>query len=301
MVIFVLLFERILPWTSSKCYPPLLSAVNDATAIGNLTDMAKPQLELVISHFAADPTRVKQWLDMVRYESFAQRLGMKTIIYTKNPEIDLQELKDGTAADEVHLMPNIGRESGTILHHIITTYDHPAPFTMFAQDEPFWVAPDGDGVLVDWFANAMTDEFGPNTAFLGLGGLVDTCHCGNCNGNLFPLLNPIYTLLEKDFCHSKNFASLGGQFIVSRSRIQAQELGVYKWLHNMITAPQEHWLHEQEQPSQIKEGYMQGHSTPDNPLFGHTLERTWSMLFGCSYEHLVGNPCNGKICHCRDP
>ena len=213
----------------------------------------------------------------------------------------LDQLKTVAQADEVYLLPNIGREGGTVLHHIITNYANPAQFTMFAQDEPEWSLTD-DGLLLDWFHNAIANEFTPGTGFLALSSYNEPCYCGDCGTQgQFPLMVPIYNVLEKDVCHAPNFVSLWSQFIVSRSRILARDVTIYQWIFDMISAPKEHWVHDEQQPDFIKEQYMHGNSTPDNPLFGHTLERSWSMIFECSFPDSVGEAaCNREKCHCLD-
>ena len=77
----------------------------------------------------------------------------------------------------------------------------------------------------------------------------------------------------------------------------------WQWLEKMISAPQEHWLHKEEEPVFIREQYMPEGSTPDNPLFGHTVERSWSMIFECSFEESVPvelGTLNQDETHCLD-
>ena len=76
-----------------------------------------------------------------------------------------------------------------------------------------------------------------------------------------------------------------------------------------MNAPKEHWLHRQAEPAWVLERHMKasaGKSTPENPLFAHTLERSWSMLFNCALGvSLARNEgregvCNKAECWCRD-
>ena len=70
-----------------------------------------------------------------------------------------------------------------------------------------------------------------------------------------------------------------------------------------MTAPEEHWIHEMHDDVHFK--------TPDNPKFGHVLERAWSLIFDCwdywrdgncqtcDHQHQMLN-CGGDACQCYD-
>ena len=49
-----------------------------------------------------------------------------------------------------------------------------------------------------------------------------------------------------------------------------------------MDAPEDHWIHKEQEPSGLKQSLKE--SMPDNPLFGHTVERIWPTLFNCSNE-----------------
>ncbi len=49
-----------------------------------------------------------------------------------------------------------------------------------------------------------------------------------------------------------------------------------------MDAPEGHWIHREKEPAGLKKAL--GESMPDNPLFGHTVERIWPTLFDCSNE-----------------
>ena len=247
-----------------------------------------PQFELVLAHYKADYPRMRSWTSYVRHSPYVRKLGMRLIIYTKNPDADLDELKAATGADEVHTLPNVGREGQTILHHIIKKYDNPAQFTMFSQDEPEWTIDKDPSAPHYWYREKLTHEFRPNTGFLSLNQWNELCTCGDCGGRgQFPLQVAIYNMFERDICHGENYNDLWSQFIVSRARIQSRPVEAFKWLETMIGAPADHWVHDETQPDFIKQGYMPGGSTPSNPLFGHTLERSWPMIFSCSFPERV--------------
>lgn len=56
----------------------------------------------------------------MRTMSYIQQLGIKVIIYTKQAGTDLAALKESSGAEEVVWLPNVGREGGTYLHHILS-------------------------------------------------------------------------------------------------------------------------------------------------------------------------------------
>ena len=57
---------------------------------------------------------------------------------------------------------------------------------------------------------------------------------------------------------------------------------MYEYIGSLVDAPADHWIHQEQEPADIKKAL--GGSRPDNPLFGHTVERIWPMLFDCKNE-----------------
>jgi hypothetical protein len=57
-------------------------------------------------------------------------------------------------------------------------------------------------------------------------------------------------------------------------------------------ADSSHWLHRD-----IRSLFLK--STPDNPIFGHTVERIWTILFKCSKPDLYDR-CQRRECACYD-
>lgn len=288
--------------------------------------------ELVLSHHRSDPGRIKPWTDMVRKVQLIDRLGMKLVIYTTNtsveymtyfaerhcgPVVDISEssptlLKDRTGANEIHRIPNTGREGATVLHHIISNYDesdHLAPrLSMFAAaDAPHSVHPIHN-TLEAWFQTRLSQNLRQDTGFLGLSRHNDPCLCGDCGDEgKFPLLAPLTKYLDKRPCTEKSVSTLWNEFIVSRRRIKSRNIKLYQWLEKMVNAPDDHWLHRQREPRAILDKELGGKSTPENPLFAHTLERTWSILFDCAFWERKGlnvsreAVCNKADCLCLDP
>lgn len=288
--------------------------------------------ELVLSHHRSDPKRIKPWTDMVRKVQLIDRLGMKLVIYTTNtsieyiiylaerdcgPEVDVPDysptiLKDRTGADEIHRLPDTGREGATILHHLISNYDEPdhlAPrLSMFAAADPPQSVHPIHNTLEAWFQTRLSQNLRQDTGFLGLSRHNNPCLCGDCGDEgMFPILAPLTKFLDKQPCTEKSVSTLWNQFVVSRRRIKSRNIKIYQWLEKMVNAPDEHWLHRQLQPSVILDKELGGKSTPENPLFAHTLERTWSILFDCAFWERKGvnvgreAVCNKADCLCLDP
>ncbi|KAG8527412.1 uncharacterized protein KY384_007564 [Bacidia gigantensis] len=292
LLIFALITLRTAPWPNpdhSRSFPTASSISTANTAVDGpnaISTNDNPQFELVISHYQADFKLIQAWTEQIRSTPYVSQLGMKLVIYTKNANVNLDILKSATGADVVQHLPNLGREGATILHHLITTYASPSPFSMFSQDEPEWSIDTDTGLLEPFLIDHLTHSFRPNTGFLALNKWNEPCYCGNCGGRgQFPLQVAIYNMFERGVCHEMSWVTLWSQFIVSAQRVRERDLRAYKWLFKMMTAPKDHWIHEETQPDFIKEEYMEGESTPDNPLFGHTLERSWNMIFNCAFPN----------------
>lgn len=70
----------------------------------------------------------------------------------------------------------------------------------------------------------------------------------------------------------------------------------------MISAPADDPLHLDDEPHLCLEWKeAKTPSTPDKPCLGHTMERTWHMLFHCLDKDLPER-CNDNIglCGCND-
>jgi len=75
-------------------------------------------LELVVAHY----TENLNWLRNLP-------TGLPTTVYDKSP--------DHSAGPDAILLPNVGREAHTYLHHIVSRYDSLAEWTIFCQGKPF--------------------------------------------------------------------------------------------------------------------------------------------------------------------
>ena len=252
-----------------------------------------PHLHLVIAHHNEEPFWMRRWIDSVRSIAYVQELGIKVIVYTKGRGTDLVTLKETTAADEVFQLPNVGREGSTYLHHLLNTYDDPPPFTMFTQaiiKKGQYLSGEIEGEhvakLKDWIYDKLSEKFTSDIGFMSLDRKHDICHCGHCTDmgrdDFYPLWPQLYVMLEGTVCQELegNVLSFNGHFIVSRKRILSRPKSIYEYLKELIDAPQDHWLHAEPEPKWFEKD--KGKSTPDDPKFGHTLERLWHVIFNCS-------------------
>nr|AIA14301.1 Unknown Function [uncultured bacterium] len=72
----------------------------------------------------------------------------KVIIYNKGEEITSPEVL--ARADEIVARPNVGRESETYIHHMMTRATDDRNFTVFSQGDPMTHSPDFIDLLKNW-------------------------------------------------------------------------------------------------------------------------------------------------------
>lgn len=256
----------------------------------------KPQFQLVLSHYNENLFKVKEWVTAVREMPFVKELGSTVTIYTKNKHANLDQIKELLDAAEVIRLPNVGREQGTYMHHINKTYDHIYPYTMFSQAGITGLNDTGNSSrpFADWLDKSLRYKFTNETKFFNLqGGDPLFCVCGHCPTGYFPLLPQLQSLFNNQICDSTDQQPISwlGQFIVAKEKVTARPRWVYEYIGSLADAPEGHWIHQEEEPAGLKEAM--GESVPENPLFGHTVERIWPTLFNCSSELEAGG-CMGS-------
>jgi hypothetical protein len=225
-------------------------------------------LEVVLSMYK-EPVR-DVWDFIAGLKSAPQTSNASVIIYSKDEEADAGNLKLRTGADEVIMLPNIGREGETYLHHINTRWDTLAKHTIFLQ---------ADIQLSRAFYARLQNYFNPDhTGFLNLGS-ADVCDCDTCgdqffwydNVGLFPQYH--YEIYNTTEC-TNVLINYKGSFLVSAARIRGIKKDIYNELWQAFT-DKESWAHQPD--------FMQGRPDSMNaPDFGYTIERMWSLLFQCS-------------------
>jgi len=251
----------------------------------------KPEFHIVISHYEKDPYGMRIWLDQLRSVPHLQSLGIKVILYAKKEEVDIEEVKNATAADVITQLPNIGRESETYLQHILSIYDDPPAYTLFTQEGPVGIEKN-TGDFDAEHMSMINYRFKNTTQFMDFGDLnTHWCECGHCQFAWCPLYQPLYAMMNGEVCHTVKdekgqLSTSNGQFIVSRQRILSRSRHIYQYLEELISAPDGHWIHDETEPAMAAENFQTG--TPSNPLFGHTLERMWATIFGCTHLGIDG-------------
>ncbi len=81
-----------------------------------------------------------QQLVIARYNEDVQWLkdvNLDTVVYNKGNDFNLQSIKGCKDKLQEFKLPNVGRESHTLLHHIIKNYDDLCNTTIFLQANPF--------------------------------------------------------------------------------------------------------------------------------------------------------------------
>ncbi|MFD2572596.1 DUF3431 domain-containing protein [Spirosoma soli] len=109
-------------------------------------------LELVVARY----TENLNWLRKLP-------TGLHTTVYDKSP--------DHSAGPAAIVLPNIGREAHTYLHHIVSRYDTLAEWTVFCQGKPFDHAYDFKKSLREFALNPIAIS---PAGFRWLGHLIDT-------------------------------------------------------------------------------------------------------------------------------
>lgn len=270
-------------------------------------------VHVIIAHHEEDPFYIRTWLDDLRSVPFVKQHGLHVVVYTKGT-MDPAQILESTAAQEVIQLNNVGREGGTHLHHILKTYENPPPFMLFTQAYLKKAQQEGSGEtaghLTDWLKERLDNKFDDSTGFMSLDRKHDLCYCGHCmdlNSDFYPLWPQLYALITGKVCRQSEptIISFNGHFIVSRKRILSRPKHIYKYLQELVDAPEDHWIHAEKQPKWFEK--KKGQSTPSNPKFGHTLERLWHTLFACDSADVVedcdieGLKVEGKGgCMCRD-
>lgn len=232
----------------------------------------KRKFDIVVSMYRENQTKIAEELKEIRDLSPLRGLEPNIIIYVKDQQADAVAIKKKTGANVVNIIQNRGREGGTYLSHILDEWDNLAAHTLFLQ---------GDIHKFPQLKKRITDYFVPRTGVLSLGFGYSTCSCDNCQDawggdDVWYRVPEVYSAVTGELCPtSKILMSYGGQFIVSATRIRSTKKQVYEHMKRLLESDKDHWIHEDSKMDRFND-------RPDNPYFGHTLERSWMILFQCS-------------------
>lgn len=123
-------------------------------------------------------------------------------------------------------------------------------------------------------------------------------------------LREIYVLTHRTFCPREPFISfMNGQFAVSRHRVLANPLHVYKYLADMLDAPPSHFVHADVEDiwPDLQLRIRESSASNNANYFSFVMERAWTVLFRCrivpqAYAccSSVGDVCAAGSCQCED-
>lgn len=235
----------------------------------DLSYNATVQHEIVISMYKEPVADVRSLINSLR--NMPHLSSARVHIYIKDPDANLENIRRLTNANNITLLPNIGREGETYLNHILTKWESLARQTFFLQARVHNPRE---------FYPRIQNYFDPDTTgMLDLGWSGNVCDCHDCadrwrfddRTNLFPQIHS--RINNKTEC-TNVLLSYKGQFVVSAARIRGIEAKIYHDLREAFVN-EKSWAHQKE--------FLQGR--PDSmhdPEFGYTMERMWNLLFQCS-------------------
>lgn len=244
------------------------------------------QFDIVLSHYSEDPGEVRNGVEVIKQIPAIAELNPRVIVYTKGPigsspdaDMKLEALRQSLGADIIRELPNQGRESDTYLTHIIDHYDDLADHTFFAQA----IIHNDYGTDLDAISQRLNVHFNKTVGVMSLG-IHFSCQYDTCTHTWAPTrgfirIPQLYAIFNQDFCPSEGFLlSFRAQIIVSRNRILRNSRDKFQWLRQTLTN-MSHFVHEDNCPDDPD---WYDSKAVDNPIFGHTLERSWLFIFGCN-------------------
>ncbi|KAJ8065809.1 hypothetical protein OCU04_006472, partial [Sclerotinia nivalis] len=272
-----------------------------APSIDNSYTPELSSFDIVISAYTETPESIARMLHAIKSTSYLSSIDPRVLIYTKDPTVSLSMLKNSTGADIVKRLPNLGREGGTYLNHIVTEWDHLAAQTMFIQAHAHNIRellPRINSYLV------------PQTGMLSLGFSEATCSCNKCGDRFgwkddWSMVPSLYERIYGSSCTDSTpvLLSYKGQFVASAKRIRGISRGIYEDLLSTITS-ESGWSHDPR--------FVNKNDSPDNPSFGFAVERIWGLLMQCASDDRVSTKCPSMlsgmtrgddvgVCQCLDP
>lgn len=245
------------------------------------------RFEIVVSMYQEPPTDVADMLAKIKYTSLLSTLDPKVTIYTKDPDADLSSIQFVTGADRIIQLPNLGREGGTYLSHIVDQWDELAEQTMFIQAHAHNIRE---------LIPRINDYLVNNTGMLSLGFPGVTCACGQCGDrwgweDRLEVLPTLYQKVYGQECDPEEqiLLSYKGQFVASAKRIRGVEKSVYQGLLAAITS-EEDWVHNGTFAG-VERSEKMDEDSPSNPAFGFTMERVWGLVMQCATGGRIASKC----------
>lgn len=260
-------------------------------------------------------------LEELRTSPYVATRQNRVVLCNKGPHSAefLREKLALASTDEVVPLPNLGREGATYLSHILLHYNQTVADLAQAPTDPLPV-PDHltqpashlrRRKLADmtYFFQAYLAwhdvvrprlrEVTPETGFVNFGPNIKLeCGTDSAVGLHFPMIAQVWSMFRGQLCPPNSIQSgaWSGQFAVSKCRILANPYEHYAYLSELLEAPEGHWVHDGWGPNDS--------GGPSNPIFGHSVERSWPIIFDCAESRIQEECLNGEgspaKCHCFD-
>ncbi|GAA5973802.1 hypothetical protein JCM11641_003165 [Rhodosporidiobolus odoratus] len=275
-------------------------------------------IDLVVSYYNESLPNAKKHIDGIRATEFVSERSSRVVIYNKGPrtEQEIRETMELQGEDEVVPLPNLGREGATYLKHILLHYN--ATLTALSPSYRPESSPSLAGTVSHLRTTTLADHtyflqphlawahvarprlqlVGPDTGFAHFGPLLKS-RCGHDErvDADFPVVKEMYNILTGEVCPpSGQLAAWSAQFAVSKRRILANPYSRYAYINELLEAPRGHWIHDMWGPNES--------GGPSNPAVGHSVERAWPVIFGCS-DPTLADLCPDEVaekekCQCLD-
>jgi len=183
----------------SNKYSKILYSKSKDFNFFNDTILLQREFDIVLSYYSEDIDFVAQYIRYLKNVLTLKKLNPRIIIYNKNSKINNEILKLILNADIVQLLPNLGREGGTYLYHIITNYHIIANHTIFSQAGVEGITNEG---LADWYLDRLENQFNSSVGYMPLvsHNMIANYDCGTHITGNFPRMVQIWSMLEQSLC-----------------------------------------------------------------------------------------------------
>lgn len=240
---------------------------------------AAENVHVVLSHYAEPAAEVIKFIDAIR-RGLPPAYNVSGVSIVHKGDESREVLCAKFPGAEITVAANVGREGETYLSYLIERHGAYPDNVIFSQ-----ALPDEEG---DFFRNLKTFAPGVQVATLAV---THDCTCDSCFLPI-PRFRELYAIATRRLCRPEHLRTVffRGQMIVSRRGLERQPVHVWTYLRSLLTAPPEHWIHED---SRVPGMVVINEEKNNNPLMLHELERLWMFLFGCTPENQEGPRCRG--------
>lgn len=186
-------------WSNELKYSKILYfKLNDTNSYNDPIEFQQ-SFDIVLSYYSEDIDYVAQYIRYLRNIPNLKKFNPRIIIYNKNFKINNEVLKLILEADIIQFLPNLGREGGTFLYHIITNYHILANHTIFSQAGVEGLTNDG---LADWYFDRLENQFNTSVGYMPLvrNNMITNYDCGTHLTGNFPRMIELWSMLEQSLC-----------------------------------------------------------------------------------------------------